>query len=64
MTDYDLLLPADLVRGEYELIVHLAVCAGQPLDECAARALATATVDSGVAIGGSAVITTLRVEAR
>ena len=54
---YDLRLPADLSAGEYDLVISMAVCAETPLDECAALD------EAGESVVGSAVITTIRVEA-
>lgn len=55
--NYDLHLPADLPAGDYDLIIGLYVCAGRQLDACAA------TDEAGISLGGSVVITTIRVEA-
>lgn len=55
--NYDLHLPADLPAGDHDLIIGLYVCAGRQLDACAA------TDEAGISLGGSVVITTIRVEA-
>lgn len=58
---YDLQLPAELSAGDYELTIGLYFCEGRPLDECAAGIQATRFAENGASLGGSAVITTIRV---
>lgn len=58
---YDLRLPSDLPAGEYDLIVTLYACDEMPLDVCASASLAAARGETDAAIGGSAVLKSIRV---
>ena len=60
---YDVHLPADAPTGDYDLIIGLYLCDGLPLDECAGEEQAAWTGEDGAALGGSAVVATIRVEA-
>ena len=60
---YDLRLPVDLPAGDYELSLTLYHCDGKPLDDCASGNLLNARDVVDAALGGSAVISTIRVVA-
>ena len=58
---YDLRMPADLPAGDYDLSLVLYDCDGKPLDKCASITTARDVMDPS--LGGSAVITTIRITA-
>lgn len=63
LDNYELQLPADLPRGEYQLSIGLYTCELAPVDDCGNGYRPTVKNDLGEVIGDSIVIATIRVEA-
>ena len=59
--DYELIVPADLPAGDYQLIVGLYTCALMPADDCGNGYRPTVRDASGEVIGDSVPLATIRV---